>query len=172
MALFQSLQVSVKLHKCDGKNGTFSTPFTQTVSTEIPTKDGKEPCYVTSDVVGEYWPCMLEKAVAAAHYRTDSGQNGYEAQAGGITGIGMGQLVGGFPGVACKAHLSAADLYKAWDYLMAQGVTITCGWKQVPSLGASPPLFPLSIPRIRICFPLLIPSPLAFLPGGALACEG
>eukprot|EP00670_Eutreptiella_braarudii_P009670 CAMPEP_0174309048 /NCGR_PEP_ID=MMETSP0810-20121108/2145_1 /TAXON_ID=73025 ORGANISM="Eutreptiella gymnastica-like, Strain CCMP1594" /NCGR_SAMPLE_ID=MMETSP0810 /ASSEMBLY_ACC=CAM_ASM_000659 /LENGTH=415 /DNA_ID=CAMNT_0015416541 /DNA_START=31 /DNA_END=1275 /DNA_ORIENTATION=+ len=124
-------EVSVRLYQCDGPHSTFATPFTQVVSTQIPTQDGRRPCYVHSDSVGEYWPCMLEKAVAAAHYRTRSGENGYDAQAGGICGIGMGQLLGGFPGVAYGANLSAADLFTAWDYLMAQGITVTCAWNPV-----------------------------------------
>ena len=132
------LQVSVRLYQCDGPHSTFATPFTQVVSTQIPTQDGRRPCYVHSDSVGEYWPCMLEKAVAAAHYRTRSGENGYDAQAGGICGIGMGQLLGGFPGVAYGANLSAADLFTAWDYLMAQGITVTCAWNPVLSSSPSP----------------------------------
>eukprot|EP00670_Eutreptiella_braarudii_P001303 CAMPEP_0174300242 /NCGR_PEP_ID=MMETSP0809-20121228/58350_1 /TAXON_ID=73025 ORGANISM="Eutreptiella gymnastica-like, Strain CCMP1594" /NCGR_SAMPLE_ID=MMETSP0809 /ASSEMBLY_ACC=CAM_ASM_000658 /LENGTH=532 /DNA_ID=CAMNT_0015405791 /DNA_START=30 /DNA_END=1628 /DNA_ORIENTATION=+ len=126
-----SSNVTVTLHKCDGGRGAFNSSFSQTVSTQIPSKNGSRPCYVSSDNTGEYWPCMLEKAVAAAHYRTDNHQNGYAAQAGGIETIGMAQLLGGFPGIAHAANLTGDALYNAWDYLMAQGITVAAGWKTV-----------------------------------------
>ena len=69
--------------------------------------------------------------MAAAHYRTDNHQNGYAAQAGGNETIGMAQLLGGFPGIAHAANLTGDALYNAWDYLMAQGITVAAGWKTV-----------------------------------------
>ncbi len=48
--------------------GRFRNGFLQTVTTKIPVVDANSevPMFARSDEWGEYWPCMIEKAVAAS----------------------------------------------------------------------------------------------------------
>ena len=122
--------VCVKLHHQDGVLGGFSTPFNQTVSTTIPCRrryDGRyEPQYCTSDDIGEYWPHMVEKAVAAA-FSNES----YQGLVGGLTIVGLGVLLGGNAFILEPKHLSADTLFKSWRKLMSQGCTVSAAWKAV-----------------------------------------
>uniref|UniRef100_A0A7S1JI09 Calpain catalytic domain-containing protein n=1 Tax=Eutreptiella gymnastica TaxID=73025 RepID=A0A7S1JI09_9EUGL len=124
--------VVVQLHKLNKDPrmfGTWDSPFEQSVTYALPTKDGKL-CYTYSDEAGELWPAMAEKAVAAAYHGTAGNEkNGYDVLLEGNAAMGMAMLLGGTPFTVKLNKVTDAGnqsqlLFRAWKKLLRQGCTV------------------------------------------------
>lgn len=128
--------VTITLNQQDGPFGSFQTPFPVTVTTDIPVDQSGNLVFVKSDSPGEYWPCMIEKAVAAVVY--NDGSNGYAAIAGGYTNFGMGLMLPGYPFQVFlitdkngNPSASSTDIYNSWYKMMKSGITVDVSFQAV-----------------------------------------
>lgn len=142
--------VTVRLYQRDttmyGKTG--GIVIQQTVSTMIPVKksDHKTIVYARSDDLGEYWPCMLEKAAAAAATLVRNGisRSGYSALVSNMTAHGLRMFLPGFA-ASIKTETKTADqLFYIADTCMKQGIVVGAQFKPIASSGSAATGDPLS----------------------------
>lgn len=134
-------KVTIRLRNADKEvDGRSKEEVLQTVTTNIVVGSNNRPLFTRSDENGEFWPNMLEKAIAASLIRTKPDRPGYLALHGGLMSGGLSMLLPGIP-VYCyfTSNPTPEQLYTNWDALMKSGITICNSWNRTERLTKNEP---------------------------------